>query len=82
MITIKLSEKAQKQIYIPKGLAHGYLTLKPNTKVLYKVDQYYSPKHEQGINIKDPKFKFNKINIDKFILNKKDKKLPFFDERY
>ena len=82
MITIKLSEKDQKQIYIPKGIAHGYLTLKPNTKVHYKVDEYYSPKHERGINIKDPKLKFNKINIDKFILNKKDKKLPFFDERY
>ena len=82
MITIKLSEKDQKQIYIPKGLAHGYLTLKPNTKVHYKVDEYYSPKHEQGINIKVPKLKFKKININKFILNKKDKKLPFFDERY
>ena len=82
MITIKLSEKDQKQIYIPKGLAHGYLTLKPNTKVHYKVDEYYSPKHEQGINIKDPKLKFNKININKFILNKKDKNFPFLDERY
>jgi len=44
MITIKLSEKDQKQIYIPKGIAHGYLTLKPNTKIHYKVDEYYSPK--------------------------------------
>ena len=82
MIIIKLSEKDQKQIYIPKGIAHGYLTLKPNTKVHYKVDQYYSPKHEQGINIKDPKLKFKKININKFILNKKDKNLPFLDERH
>ena len=82
MITIKLSEKDQKQIYIPKGIAHGYLTLKPNTKIQYKVDEYYSPKHEQGINIKDPKLKFKEININKFILNKKDKNLPFLDERY
>ena len=82
MITVKLSEKDQKQIYVPKGIAHGYLTLKPNTKVLYKVDQYYSKKHERGINIKDPKLKFKKININKFILNKKDKNLPFLNERY
>jgi dTDP-4-dehydrorhamnose 3,5-epimerase len=82
MITIKLSKKDQKQIYIPKGIAHGYLTLKPNTKIHYKVDEYYSPKHEQGINIKDPKLKFNKININKFILNKKDKNFPFLDERH
>jgi dTDP-4-dehydrorhamnose 3,5-epimerase len=82
MITIKLSEKDQKQIYITKGIAHGYLTLKPNTKIHYKVDEYYAPKHERGINIKDPKLKFSKININKFILNKKDKNLPFLDERY
>ena len=82
MIIIKLSEKDQKQIYIPKGLAHGYLTLKPNTKIHYKVDEYYAPKHAKGINIKDPKLKFSKININKFILNKKDKNLPFLDERY
>ena len=82
MITIKLSEKNQKQIYIPKGLAHGYLTLKPNTKIHYKVDEYYAPKHAKGINIKDPKLKFSKININKFILNKKDKNLPFLDERH
>ena len=82
MITIKLSEKDQKQIYIPKGLAHGYLTLKPNTKIHYKVDEYYAPKHEKGININDPKLKFSKININKFILNKKDKNLPFLDERH
>ena len=82
MITIKLSEKDQKQIYIPKGIAHGYLTLKPNTKIHYKVNEYYSPKHERGINIKDPNLKFNKINVNKFILNKKDKNLPFLDERY
>ena len=82
MITIKLSEKDQKQIYIPKGIAHGYLTLKQNTKIHYKVDEYYSPKHERGINIKDPKLKFNKINVNKFILNKKDKNLPFLDEKH
>ena len=82
MITIKLSEKDQKQIYIPKGIAHGYLTLKPNTKIHYKVDEYYAPKHEKGININDPKLKFSKININKFILNKKDKNLPFLDERH
>ena len=82
MITIYSKANNQKQIYIPKGLAHGYLTLKPNTKIHYKVDEYYSPKHERGINIKDPKLKFKKININKFILNKKDKKLPFLNERY
>ncbi len=82
MISIKLSEKDQKQIYIPKGIAHGYLTLKPNTKILYKVDQYYSKKHDQGINILDPKIKIPGFNKLQFHLSSKDKQLPFLHERY
>ena len=81
MITIKISEKDHKQIYMPKGIAHGYLTLKANTKVIYKVDQYYSKKHFGGINILDPKLK-SKINKSKFILNIRDKNLPYINEKH
>ena len=47
MIKIKLDDRNNKQIFIPKGLAHGFLTLKPNTKVFYKVDQDYSNQHDK-----------------------------------
>lgn len=81
MITIKLDDQNNKQLFIPKGLAHGFLTLKPNTKVFYKVDQYYSKKHDQGFNILDPKFKITGFNKAKFNLSTKDKKLPFLHEK-
>ena len=77
MITIKLDDKNHKQIFIPKGLAHGFLTLKPNTKVFYKVDEYYSKQHDKGFNILDPKIKITGFNKAKFHLSSKDKNLPF-----
>lgn len=77
MITIKLDDQTNKQIFIPKGLAHGFLTVKPNTKVFYKVDQDYSKQHDEGINILDPKFKVKGFNKAKFHLSSKDKNLPF-----
>ena len=81
MITIKLDDRNNKQIFIPKGLAHGFLTLKPNTKVFYKVDKYYSKQHDNGINIFDTKIKIKGFNKAKFHLSTKDKNLPLLDER-
>ena len=82
MITVKLDDQNQKQLFIPKGLAHGFLTLTPNTKVFYKVDQYYSPKHDQGINVLDPQIKLPGFKKIQFHLSNKDKQLPFLHERY
>lgn len=52
----QLSEDDGKLIFIPKGFAHGYQTLKPNTTVQYFVDQKYNKKYELGIQYDDPKF--------------------------
>jgi dTDP-4-dehydrorhamnose 3,5-epimerase len=82
MIIIQLDDQSNKQIFIPKGLAHGFLTLKPNTKVFYKVDQYYSKKHDQGFNILDPKIKIAGFNKAIFILSAKDKNLPLLNDKY
>lgn len=49
-----LSADNHLQIFIPPGLAHGYMTLTPDTDFLYKVDRYYSPEHDGGILWNDP----------------------------
>lgn len=53
-IGVLLSEDNKRQIVVPKGFAHGICTLVPNTQLLYKVDEYYSPEHDRGIVWNDP----------------------------
>ena len=69
-------------MYIPKGFAHGFVTLENKTEVIYKVDNLYSPKfertliwHDKEINIKWPKIiKLLRISEK----NKKGRKLEYF----
>lgn len=67
------------QIWVPKGFAHGYVTLEPDTEVIYKVTAYYAPSHDRGIQWDDPALGIDwGVTRDRAILSERDAKLPPF----
>ncbi|MDM9629893.1 dTDP-4-dehydrorhamnose 3,5-epimerase [Robiginitalea aurantiaca] len=77
----ELSARNRKTIFIPKGLAHGFLALEDNTIFSYKCDAFYNPESERGIIYNDPDLKIDwQIEEEKMILSEKDLALPRFNE--
>ena len=77
-ISVILSKDNGKQIFIPKGFAHGFLTLSEYAIVNYKVDDKYSQEHESGIIYNDTDISIDwKINSSDLIISQKDLELPF-----
>ena len=77
---VKLSASEFNQILIPKGFAHGILTLEENTEIFYKVTNYYSKEHDLGIAWNDPTLKINwGVSAEEMKISEKDKNQPNFD---
>jgi dTDP-4-dehydrorhamnose 3,5-epimerase len=75
---MELSEANKTQMFVPRGFAHGYLTLTDHTIFSYKCDNYYSKEHEGGIKYDDPQLNIDWPVLDKpYILSEKDKKLNY-----
>lgn len=76
-VSVVLDEKKKQMLYVPQGFAHGFLTLQDGTEVLYKTNEFYSPKDERGVLWNDPnlKIKWPDLKIP-LIFSDKDQKYP------
>ena len=78
--TTLLSEENKKQLFIPKGFAHGFVVLSETAIFSYKVDNYYNPEAESGIIWDDHDLNIDwKINKAEIIVSEKDTKLSTFN---
>jgi dTDP-4-dehydrorhamnose 3,5-epimerase len=75
-IAIELSAENGKQIFVPKGFAHGFCTLEENTEVLYKVSDFYNPQAEAGLLWNDPRLNIPWPTFAGSKLSDKDKTYP------
>ncbi|MBO1511890.1 dTDP-4-dehydrorhamnose 3,5-epimerase [Metabacillus bambusae] len=73
---IELSEDNKRQLLIPKGFAHGFMTLVDNVEVQYKVDELYSPEYDRGILWNDPTIGIDWSSQITPVLSAKDEKAP------
>jgi dTDP-4-dehydrorhamnose 3,5-epimerase len=74
-VAVELSDENKRQLLIPKGFGHGFITLTDNVEVQYKVDEYYSKEHDRSIRFDDPEIGVS-WGIDNPILSEKDKNAP------
>lgn len=73
-IAVELTEDNKKQLFIPRGFAHGFLVLSDEAVFSYKIDNIYSPQHEATIVWNDPSIGIDwGFNENELILSDKDK---------
>ncbi len=76
-LSLELDSDSKKQLFIPKGFAHGFLTLSESARVLYKCDNYYNKESEGGIRFDESFLDIVwKMKTETIIISKKDSLLP------
>lgn len=80
-VGIELSAEKGNQILVPAGFAHGFVTLEPDTEILYKVSDFYSPDHDRAIRFDDPEIGIDwPVDARDLLLSAKDRGAPLLAE--
>jgi dTDP-4-dehydrorhamnose 3,5-epimerase len=76
-VALEVSAEKWNQILVPKGFAHGFVTLSDDTEVLYKVTDLYSPEHDRSIRFDDPDIGIEwPLPAEALVLSEKDRNAP------
>lgn len=81
-VAVELSGENKKQLFVPRGFAHGFQVLSDEALFTYKVDNTYSPAHERSIRFDDPVvgIEWNKEALEDCILSDKDMRAPLLSD--
>lgn len=80
-VAVELSADNKRQLFLPKGMAHGFAVLSERAVFQYKCDEYYHPEAEGAIAWNDPTLAIDwKIESSKVLLSDKDRKHPMFND--
>ena len=80
-VAIELSGENKKQVFVPKGFAHGFSVLSESAVITYKVDNRYAPKYDAGIRFDDEALQIDwGLPQEEVQLSEKDKNLPSFKD--
>ena len=76
----ELTQENGHQLYVPVGFAHGFLTLKPESEIVYKCSDYYAPQAEGSIRWDDPSIGIKWPLSENIILNERDAIAPLLKD--
>lgn len=80
-VAVEITEQNHRQVFIPKGMAHGFAVLSPEAVFQYKCDEFYHPESEGGISLLDPSLGIDwRIPREKAILSDKDTHHPLLKD--
>ena len=80
-VAVELSGENKRQMFVPRGFAHGFVVLSKTVVFVYKCDNYYAPKYQRGIRFDDPSLKIDwKIDCKDFLLSPKDMEASCFKD--
>ena len=76
----ELTARNGHQVYVPIGFAHGFITLEPDSEIVYKCTDYYAPETEASVLWNDPDIRIHWPKLDKPILSDKDAVAPMLKD--
>ena len=80
-VAVELSAENKRQLFVPRGFAHGFVVLSDDVVFAYKCDNKYMPSHERGIAFDDPSLGIDwRVKVDSFILSEKDTRNPLLKD--
>ena len=80
-VAVELTEDNKRQLFVPRGFAHGFVVLSEDVIFAYKCDNLYAPTHERGLAFNDPALGIDwKVDLKEFLLSEKDTRNPLLKD--